>query len=106
MALGVNQKGPQTLCLLDEFPALGRFKAIEESAGYMAGYGLKLVPIIQNIGQVKTLYDKNWETFLGNAGAIIAFGLNDKDSANNTHQRPPRPGDRQRILAVELGFAV
>lgn len=80
MSLGVNQTGPQMLCLLDEFPTLGRFKAIEESAGYMAGYGLKLVPIIQNIGQVQDLYAKNWETFLGNAGAIIAFGLNDAES--------------------------
>lgn len=80
MSLGVGQTGPQTLCLLDEFPTLGRFKAIEESAGYMAGYGLKLVPIIQNIGQVQALYAKNWETFLGNAGAIVAFGLNDQAS--------------------------
>lgn len=77
LALGTNQKGPRTLCLLDEFPTLGRFKIIEESAGYMAGYGLKLVPVIQNIGQLQNLYGKNWETFLGNAGAIIAFGLND-----------------------------
>lgn len=77
MALGVNQSGPQTLCLLDEFPTLGRFKAIEDSAGYMAGYGLKLVPIIQNVGQIQELYARNWETFMGNAGAIIAFGLND-----------------------------
>jgi len=46
----------------------------------MAGYGLKLVPIIQNIGQVQALYAKNWETFLGNAGAIVAFGLNDQAS--------------------------
>lgn len=80
VALGVNQTGPQTLCLLDEFPILGRVKYIEDSAGYMAGYGLKLVPIIQNIGQIKALYTKNWETFLGNAGAIIGFGLNDDES--------------------------
>jgi type IV secretion system protein VirD4 len=80
MSLGVNQKGPQTLCLLDEFPTLGRFKIIEESAGYMAGYGLKLVPIIQNIGQLRELYNRNWETFLGNAGAIVAFGLNDLET--------------------------
>lgn len=87
MSLGTNQKGPQMLCLLDEFPMLGRFKAIEESAGYMAGFGLKLVPIIQNIGQVQALYNKNWETFLGNAGAIIAFGLNDEASEEYVAKR-------------------
>jgi type IV secretion system protein VirD4 len=80
MAGGFDQRGIQTLCLLDEFPSLGHFGLIEESAGYMAGYGLKLVPIIQNIGQVQKIYAKNWETFLGNAGAIIAFSLNDLES--------------------------
>lgn len=79
--LGTNQKGAQTLFLLDEFgSALGHFKLIEEAAGNMAGYGIKLVPIIQNIGQVRKIYDKNWETFLGNAGAILAWGLNDKET--------------------------
>lgn len=78
--LGDKQQGPQTLFMLDEFAALGRVKEIEKSAGYMAGYGVKLLPIIQNVGQVKDLYDRNWETFLGNAGAIIAWGLNDDES--------------------------
>lgn len=72
--------GQQSLFLLDEFYSLGKMKEIEESAAYMAGYGIKLVPVIQNIGQVEELYDKNWETFLGNAGAIIAWGLNDHRS--------------------------
>jgi type IV secretion system protein VirD4 len=80
IAMGLHSGEHQTLFLLDEFPTLGRFKVIEESAGYMAGYGMKLVPIIQNIGQIKELYAKNWETFLGNAGAIIAFGLNDHET--------------------------
>lgn len=84
IALGTNQSGPRTLFMLDEFPALGRIKAIEEAAGYMAGYGIKLVPIIQNIGQLQDSYAKNWETFLGNAGAIIAFGLNDHGSENTS----------------------
>ena len=80
IAQGDNQPGPQTLFLLDEFPILGRMKSIEESAGYMRSYGIKLVPMIQNIGQVCDLYAKNWETFLGNAAAVIAWGLNDQES--------------------------
>jgi len=80
MAMGTNQGGLQTLFFLDEFSALGRFKEIEKAAGYMRGYGIKLCPIIQNIGQVQDLYGKNWETFMGNAGAIIAWSLNDLES--------------------------
>ena len=77
---GPKHVGQQTLFLLDEFPALGKMAEIEGSAAYMAGYGIKLVPVIQNIGQVKQIYNKNWETFLGNAGGIIAWGLNDLES--------------------------
>ena len=85
--LGTFQRGAQTLFILDEFAALGRFKLIEDSAGFLAGYGMKLLPVIQNIGQVKELYERNWETFLGNAGAIIAFGLNDGDSEKYVSER-------------------
>jgi type IV secretion system protein VirD4 len=80
VALGPYQSGPRTLFMLDEFASLGRFKIIEDSAGFLAGYGMKLMPIIQNLGQLQELYARNWETFLGNAGAIIAFGLNDSGS--------------------------
>lgn len=80
IAAGVYQTGPHMLALLDEFPTLGHFEMLKDSAGYMAGYGVKLVPIIQNIGQLKEHYPRNWETFLGNAGAIIAFGLNDLET--------------------------
>ena len=77
MAMGTNQEGPQTLFLLDEFPVLGRFKEIEEKAGYIRGYGVKLAPIIQYVGQLQELYAKNWEAFIGNAAALIGWGFND-----------------------------
>lgn len=78
IALGPDQHGKQqTLCILDEFATLGHFKLIEKSAGYMAGYGMKLVPAIQNIGQMQQIYARNWETFIGNAAALVAFATND-----------------------------
>ena len=80
MAMGKHQQGRQTLFFLDEFPVLGRFKEIEEKAGYIRGYGVKLVPVIQNVGQLMVLYQKNWETFLGNAGAIVGWGFNDDET--------------------------
>ena len=80
MELGPSNKRQQMLFMLDEFPALENFKLIEDAAGYMAGYGIKLVPVIQNIGQIKKLYDKNWETFLSNAGAIVGWGFNDHET--------------------------
>ena len=80
MEAGTSNSREQTLFMLDEFPALGHFQLIEDAAGYMAGYGIKLVAVIQNIGQVQKHYEKNWETFIGNAGAFITWGLNDHET--------------------------
>ena len=66
------------LFLLDEFYSLGRLRQIEVSAGLMSGLGMTLWPVIQNLSQIKQLYPENWETFFANAGAVQAFGINDR----------------------------
>lgn len=62
------------LFLLEEFSALGYLRPIETAAGFMAGFGVKLWSVLQDITQLKTHYPKSWETFLGNAGILQAFG--------------------------------
>ena len=63
------------LFLLEEFPALGHFKEIETAAGLLAGYGIKLWMIVQDLSQLKVLYAEAWETFLANAGVVQAFAV-------------------------------
>ena len=60
--------------VLEEFPALGHMRSIEISAGLMAGFGVRLWSVLQDLTQLQTHYPKSWETFLGNAGVIQAFG--------------------------------
>lgn len=60
--------------VLEEFPALGHMRSIEAAAGLMAGFGVKLWSVLQDLTQLKTHYPHSWETFLGNAGIIQAFG--------------------------------
>lgn len=60
--------------VLEEFPALGHMRSIEAAAGLMAGFGVKLWSVLQDLTQLQTHYPKSWETFLGNAGIIQAFG--------------------------------
>ena len=64
--------------MLDEFPVLGHMQAIETAAGLMAGFGVKLWTIIQNVGQLKQHYDKSWETFFANSGLLTAFDVSDE----------------------------
>jgi len=70
------------LFLLDEFAALGRLQPVERAMGLMAGYGLQLWPILQDIHQLQSNYGTNAGTFLSNAGVLQAFGVNDYDTAD------------------------
>lgn len=78
-AQGLEQPecGHAVLMVLDEFAALGRLEAIEKAAGLMAGYGVKLWTILQDLGQLKRHYKESWETFLGNAGLLQFFANSD-----------------------------
>ena len=69
------------LFLLDEFAALGRLEAVERAMGLMAGYGLQLWPILQDMSQLKDLYGARANTFVANAGVLQAFGVNDFETA-------------------------
>ena len=74
---GSPAAGCPVLFVLDEFASLGHMRQIEDAAGQIAGYGVKLWPILQDLGQLKALYKERWETFMGNAGVLQFFGNND-----------------------------
>jgi type IV secretion system protein VirD4 len=69
------------LLLLDEFAALGRLEPLEQAFGLMAGYGLQLWPILQDLHQLSSVYGERAGTFLSNAGLIQGFNVGDVDTA-------------------------
>jgi type IV secretion system protein VirD4 len=73
---------PETpvLYLLDEFASLGHLAPIERAMGLMAGYGVQLWPILQDVHQLRATYGQRAGTFLSNAGVLQVFGANDHDS--------------------------
>ena len=75
-AMELSRAKPEfpVLFLLEEFPVLGYMRPIETAAGFVASFGVKLWTVLQDFSQLKTQYEKSWETFLGNAGVIQAFG--------------------------------
>lgn len=72
---------PPVLYLLDEFASLGHLAPIERAMGLMAGYGVQLWPIVQDIHQLRATYGQRAGTFFANAGVLQVFGVNDHDSA-------------------------
>jgi type IV secretion system protein VirD4 len=74
-----TKKKPKTsaLFILDEFAALGKLAVIEQAFGLMAGFGMQIHAIIQDLSQLQDLYGQRWQTFLGNAGVVQFFGTRD-----------------------------
>jgi type IV secretory pathway TraG/TraD family ATPase VirD4 len=69
--------GHPTLFLLDEFAGLKRMEVVEHAAAQAAGFGVKFLFVVQNLPQIEELYEKSWETFLGNSGLKLFFQIDD-----------------------------
>lgn len=64
----------QCLILADEFTAMGRVPCLSKGISYIAGYGLRLMPIIQSPAQVVDVYGKEAaQTFTTNHALQIVF---------------------------------
>ncbi len=82
-----NSSDPSVLFVLDEFAALGHMSVVERAAGYIAGFGVKLWSVLQDLSQLKDIYSKRWETFLGNSGILTAFGNIDQTTLDYLSKR-------------------
>ena len=64
----------QCLLLADEFTAMGKIQVLSKGISYIAGYGLRMLPIIQSPAQVVDVYGKHAaETFTTNHALQIVF---------------------------------
>lgn len=75
------------LILLDEMHVLGYMASLETAMGLLAGYGVRIWTIWQDLSQLKHIYNQRWETFMGNSGILQFFGLNDLVSLKYVSER-------------------
>jgi type IV secretion system protein VirD4 len=62
------------LLLADEFTAMGRVGILAKGISYIAGYGLRMLPIIQSPSQLREVYGADTaETFIENHALRIIF---------------------------------
>ncbi len=73
----------QCLLLLDEFTSIGRVDIIASAVSFMAGYNLRLMPIIQSMSQLESTYGKeNARTIMTNHALRIIFAPREQQDAN------------------------
>lgn len=66
-----DEKGSDCLLMIDELPSQGKNERFADVLSMGRGYGLLLVGIAQNIGQLKNVYNKGWEEFFGESSAVL-----------------------------------
>ncbi|MGI2049911.1 type IV secretory system conjugative DNA transfer family protein [Shewanella oncorhynchi] len=77
----------QCLLLMDEFTAMGRIGILAKSVSYIAGYGLRLVTIVQSPAQLEESVSEGGygregaKTYMTNHAAQIVFAPKDTDDA-------------------------
>ena len=69
------------LFMLDEMAALGRLAMVQQAFGLMAGFGMQLWAIVQDLTQLEAIYGDGWQTFVANSGVLQYFGSRDKQTA-------------------------
>jgi type IV secretion system protein VirD4 len=62
------------LFVLDEFTAFGRIGVLAKGISYVAGYGLRMLPIVQSPAQIRDVYGREAaDTFMVNHAVQIVF---------------------------------
>ncbi|CDO37978.1 type IV secretory system conjugative DNA transfer family protein [Novosphingobium sp. KN65.2] len=76
------------LLLLDEFTRLGRASVIASGFSYVAGYGIRLLPVIQNFAQLDHIYgDKIAKEISANCGVQIVMRPKETVDAKSVSER-------------------
>ena len=81
LAGGAVSPSRRALFLLDEFAQLGPMPPVRRAVSLMAGYGVQVWPFLQDLGQLRRLYPRDWESFVANSDAVQAFGTTDQFTA-------------------------
>jgi type IV secretion system protein VirD4 len=74
----------QCLLLMDEFTAIGKLDILATASAYMAGYNLRLLPVIQSLSQLDATYGQDTaRTLLTNHALQIVFAPREQRDAND-----------------------
>ena len=73
----------QVLLVNDEFTTMGRVNAFSNGIGYIAGFGIRVLTVVQSRSQIDFTYGKDQSrNFITNHGAEIMFAPKDQRDAN------------------------
>ncbi|MBM3552971.1 MAG: type IV secretory system conjugative DNA transfer family protein [Alphaproteobacteria bacterium] len=76
------------LLLLDEFAALGNVQVLAKSVAFLAGYGVRLLTVIQSPAQLRAIYGVDLtKNIITNHAVEVVFAPKEQDVANELSER-------------------
>lgn len=98
----------QVLILLDEFARLGHAEVLAKAFAYVAGYGLRLLPVLQSPAQLRAEYGPDvTEEILANCAVEIVFAPKELRLARDLSERlgdtTVRSSSRSRPAGLSRG---
>jgi len=74
--------------IIDEFPLLNRMDAVADAFGYIAGYGVRLIPIVQTPAQLEDIYKAaGARKIMDNCKIELCLGPDDIDLCEKISRR-------------------
>jgi type IV secretion system protein VirD4 len=76
----------QCLLINDEFTAMGRIFILSKASAYLAGYGLRILTVIQSLSQLDSIYKEDSRSFVTNHAMQIIFAPREQKDANDASE--------------------
>lgn len=87
-ALPTQERPIEVLVLLDEFARLGKVDVVAHAFAYVAGYGLRLVCVLQSPAQLRAIYGPDMtEEIMSNCGVEVVFAPKELQVAQALSER-------------------
>lgn len=93
----------KVLFLLDEFTSIGKLKIMDRITD-LAGYGIRLFCIIQNLGQLNLVYGSDMSRVIqSNFKVKVFFGIDDHETSNVVSKHMGEKTVRKRTKSYKSG---
>lgn len=97
----------KVLLLLDEFPALGNVNVLAKSVAFIAGYGIRLLTVIQSPAQLRAIYGHDTaRNLMTNHAVEVVFAPKEQDVANELSERIGYNTVKARSRSGPKGLAI
>ncbi|MDD6490221.1 MAG: type IV secretory system conjugative DNA transfer family protein [Clostridia bacterium] len=67
-------------CELDEFANIGRIPNFDETLAVVRKYNIRICIVLQGLSQLKAIYEKTYDSIIGNCSIFTFLGTNDQES--------------------------